>query len=115
MISKEILEIELKKRGWEQYLDFAVAELNRGVPPKNLYYKIAEKDVIEFEKNLTNPQKRYLPISILNEETEFIFNAKEKIEGEVEVRGNAKITPNCHVNQHPIKDKNKVSCVDNPP
>jgi len=114
MITKNDLELELKKRGWEQYLDFAISELNRGVPIKDVFRAITEKDLIEFEKNLNNPEKMYLPKSYLVGETEIILGGKEKIEGHMEVRGNAKIIPNCNANQSPYRRKNIIWCGDDP-
>lgn len=113
-INRKNLEIELKKRSWEQHLDFAVSELENGRNIKNLLRIIAELDAEDFIKNLQTSQKLYLPKSYRQGESEIILGGKEKMEGYLEVKGNVKITPKCHEDQSPYQRGNRLACTDDP-
>ncbi|TKJ24591.1 MAG: hypothetical protein CEE42_10190 [Promethearchaeota archaeon Loki_b31] len=113
-VSLKGLELELKKRGWEQHRDFAVSELKKGRNIKEVLKNIAEMDAEDFIKNLQNPQKLYLPESYKQGESEIILGVKEKIEGYLDVKGKAKIIPKCHRNQNPYRRGNILACTDDP-
>jgi len=108
------LEIEFKKRGWEQYLDFAVSELEKDRDMKDVLKNIAEMDAEDFIKNLQKPQKLYLPESYKQGESEVILGGKEKMEGYLEVKGKTKIIPKCHPKQSPYRRGNLLACTDDP-
>lgn len=113
-INHKDLEIELKKRGWEQYLDFAVSELEKSKNIREILKNIAEMDTEEFIKNLQEPQKLYLPESYRQGESEIILETKDKMEGYLEVNGKAKIIPKCHPKQNPYRRGNILACTDDP-
>lgn len=113
-INQKSLLIELKKRGWEQYLTFAVEEIKNGITIRDLFKAIADKDADDFIENLTNPKKIYLPKSFIQGETEIRLNGKEKIEGYIEVKGDIKITPKCHTGQRPYRKNNILGCTNEP-
>ena len=113
-ITRNYLEIELKKRGWEQYLDFAVSELEKGKDVKEVLKSIAEMDAEDFIKNLQKPQKLYLPESYKQGESEIKLGGKEKMEGYLEVKGKAKIIPKCRPKQSPYQRGNLLACTDDP-
>jgi len=106
------LEIELKKRGQEQYLDFVVLELNLGRDIRDVLKAIAEMDAVDFIRSLQNPQTLYLPERYKLGESEIIISGKEKIEGYLEVNGEAEIIPKCHQNQNPYKRGRILACTD---
>ena len=111
-ITRKSLENELKKRGWEQHLDFAFSELENGRNIKDILKKIVEMDAEDFIRNLQNPQKLYLPESYKQNELEITLGGKEKMEGYLEVKGKVKITPKCHENQSPYQRGNILACTD---
>ena len=111
-INFKILEIELKKRGWEQHLDFAVSELKKRRHIKEVLKHIAEMDVEDFIKNLQTPQKLYLPESYKQGESEILLSGKEKMGGYLEVKGKVKIIPKCHPKQSPYRKGNILACTD---
>lgn len=113
MVTMKDLELELKKRGWEQYLDFTVAELRKGVSYKAVFKAIAEKDAEDFENSLEKPEKLYLPKSYMQGEFEVILGGKEKIEGFLEVNGKTNLTPKCHAGQSPYRSGRILGCKDN--
>lgn len=113
-ITRKDLEIELKKRGGEQYLDLTVSELKKGKNIKELLKYIAEMDAEDFIRNLQKPQKLYLPESYKQGEVEIILGGKEKKEGYLEVKGKAKIIPKCHQNQSPYQKGSILACIEDP-
>lgn len=108
------LEIELKNRGWEHYLDFAVSELEKGRSIRDVLKHIAEMDIEEFINNLQNPLKLYLPESFKQGELEIIIGGKEKKEGYLNIKGKAKIIPKCPPNLSPYRKGTKLACTDIP-
>ncbi|MFX1504265.1 MAG: hypothetical protein ACFFDH_25115 [Promethearchaeota archaeon] len=113
-ITRKNLEIELKKRGWEQYFDFAVDELKKGTTLKAVFKAIADKDLDVFIENLEHPKKLYLPESYKQGEAKIILGGKEKKEGYLEVKGKMEIVPKCHQNQIPYRKGNIIACTDDP-
>lgn len=113
-ITRKCLEIELKKRGWEQYLDLTVSELKKGKNIKEVLKYIAEMDAEDFIRNLQKSQKLYLPESYRQGESEIILGGKDKMEGYLEVKGKAKIIPKCHPKQSPYRRGNILACTDDP-
>ncbi|TKJ21033.1 MAG: hypothetical protein CEE43_11230 [Promethearchaeota archaeon Loki_b32] len=113
-ISRKKLVVELKKRGWEQYLTFAVEEIKNGTTLRDVFKAIANKDEEVFIEDLTNPKKIYLPKSFIQGETEIKLNSKEKIEGYIEVKGDIKITPKCYTGQRPYRKNNILGCTNEP-
>ena len=113
-ISPNDLEIELKKRSWENYFDFIVSELEKGRNLREVLKKIAVIDVEEFINNLQNPLKLYLPESYKQGESEIILGGKEKKEGYLEVKGKTKIIPKCPPNLRPYRKGAKLACTDIP-
>jgi hypothetical protein len=111
-ITRKDLEIGLKKRGWEQYRDFAVSELKKGRNIREVLKHIAGMDAEDFIKNLQNPKKLYLPESYKQGELEIALGGKEKMEGYLEVKGKVKITPKCHEDQSPYQRGNILACTD---
>lgn len=109
-ISPNNLEIELKKRSWEHYLDFTVSELEKGRNIREVLIQIAEMDVEEFINNLQNPLKLYLPESYKHGESEIILGGKEKKEGYLEVKGKTKIVLKCPPNLRPYRKEAKIAC-----
>lgn len=113
-INQKSLLIELKKRGWEQHLNFAVEELRNGTTLRDVFKAIAVKDAEVFIENLKNPEKIYLPKSFMQGETEIKLNGKEKIEGHIEIKGDTKIIPKCHTGQNPYRKGNILGCTNEP-
>ncbi|MFW9879954.1 MAG: hypothetical protein ACFFG0_43325 [Candidatus Thorarchaeota archaeon] len=56
-INQKSLLIELKKRGWEQYFNFAVEEIKNTSTLRDVFKAIADKDAEDFIENLKNPKK----------------------------------------------------------
>ncbi len=56
-ITHKDFEIELKKRGWEQYRDFLFSELEKGRNLRDILKDIGTMDREDFIDNLKKPVK----------------------------------------------------------